>query len=221
LTRFALAASIVVTCCAGLQAASTVLHGMAEASADSLRAERLYRASLIADGWSAQAHFGYGAWLYARGRAAESLPHMRYAVAHGINSSTCFARLAAAETEAGDADASERTLALAVRVYPRSVFLRVRHALALEGAGRADDAALEMSAAELINSREARGWQQLIFNDIDAAIVAAKSDINHVALPGELQPEDGVFAVMQENERRFPESVNTGWRAQMRSFKVQ
>jgi len=221
LTRLALAASIVVACCAGLQAAGTILHGMAQSSADPSRAERLYKASLLADGWSAQAHFGYGMWLYARGHTAESLPHMRYAVAHGLNSSTCFARLAAIETEAGETHAAERTLALAVRVYPRSVFLRVRHSLALEAVGRADEAALEMSAAKLIDSRMAAGWRQLIFNDIDAAIVAAKSDPERVAMPGELQPEDAVFAVLQENERRFPEFANTGWRAQMRSFKVQ
>jgi hypothetical protein len=80
---------------------------------------------------------------------------------------------------------------------------------------------LEISAAELINSRSARGWRQLIFNDIDAAVVAAKGDPTGVAMPGELQPEDAVFAVLQENERRFPGSANTGWRAQMRSFKMQ
>jgi O-antigen ligase len=221
LTRFALAASLVVTCCVGLHATGTILHGMAESSANRARAEQLYKASLVANGWSAQAHFGYGTWLYSQGRAAESLTHLRYAAAHGLNSSTCLARLAAAETEAGDASASEQTLALAVRVYPRSVFLRVRHALALEGAGRKEDAALEISAAELIDSRAAGGWRQLIFNDIDAAIVAAKSDPARVAMPGELQPEDAVFAVLQENERRFPESAKTGWRAQMRSFNTQ
>lgn len=217
----ALAASLVVACCAGLRAAGTVLHGMAQSSADPARAERLYKASLAADGWSAQTHFGYGLWLYARGRAADSLPHLRYAAVHGFNSSTCLARLAAAETEAGDVAAAERTLALAVRAYPRSIFLRVRHALAFEGLKRTDDAALEISAAELINSRLTRGWRQLIFNDIDAAVAAAKGDPERVAMPGELQPEDAVFVVLQENERRFPESANKGWRAQMRSSKMQ
>jgi O-antigen ligase len=219
--RLALAASLVVTICAGLQAAGANLHGMAEASANPVRAERLYKASLAANGWSAQAHFGYGSWLYARGRAADSLTHLRYSTAHGLNSSTCFARLAAAEGEAGDDAAAERTLAEGVRAYPRSVFLRVRHAFALEGAGRAGDAALEMSAAELIDSRAARGWRQLIFNDIDAAAVAAKDDPARVAMPGELQPEDAVFAVLQENERRFPALANTGWRARVRNFKVR
>ena len=221
LVHSALAASLAVTCCVGLHAAGTLLHGVAQTSADPARAERLYKASLVADGGSAQPHFGYGYWLYSQGRAADSLPHLRYAVARGLNNSTCFARLAAAEGEAGDAEAAERTLALAVRAYPRSVFLRVRHALALEALKRSEDAALEISAAELIDSRAARGWRQLIFNDIDAAIVAAKGDPAGVALPGELQPSDAVFAVLQENERRFPESANTGWRAQMRSFKMQ
>jgi O-antigen ligase len=221
LIHSALAASLVVACCAALRAAGTVLHGLAQTSADPASAERLYRASLVADGWSAQTHFGYGLWLYARGRAADSLPHLRYAAARGFNSSTCLARLAAAETEAGDVRAAEHTLALAVRAYPRSVFLRVRHALALEGLERSGDAALEISAAELIDSRSARGWRQLIFNDIDAAVVAAKGDPAGVAMPGELQPEDAVFAVLQENERRFPESANKGWRAQMRSSKMQ
>lgn len=221
LLHSALAASLVVTCCAALRAAGTVLHGMAQSSTDGARAESLYKASLFADGWSAQAHFGYGAWLYARGRAADSLPHLRYATARGFNSSTCLARLAVAEAETGDAEAAERTLALAVRAYPRSVFLRVRHALALEGLKRPREAELEISAAELVDSRATHGWRQLIFNDIDAAVVAAKGDPIGIAMPGELQPEDAVFAVLQENERRFPESANTGWRAQMRTFKMQ
>jgi tetratricopeptide (TPR) repeat protein len=221
LLHTALAVSLVVTCCAALRAAGAVLHGMAQTSADRARAERLYRASLAADRWSAQTHFGYGSWLYAQGRASDAVPHLRYAAERGYNSSTCFARLAAAENEAGDAAAAERTLALAVRAYPRSVFLRVRHALALEGSKRSDEAALEIDAAELIDSRSARGWRQLIFNDIDAAIVAAKGDPARVAMPGQLQPGDAVFAVLQENERRFPEFANTGWRAQMRAFKMQ
>lgn len=221
LLHSALAVSLVVTCCAALRAAGTVLHGMAQTSADPARAESLYRASLAADGWSAQTHFGYGLWLYAQNRAGDSLPHLRYAAAQGYNTSTCLARVAAAEAEAGDAAASERTLALAVRAYPRSIFLRVRHALALEDLKRPDDAALEISAAELINSRTTSGWRQLIFNDIDAADAAARRDREGVASPGELQPEDAVFAVLQENERRFPEHAKTGWRAQMRSFKMQ
>jgi hypothetical protein len=92
--------------------------------------------------------------------------------------------------------------------------------LALSSVGRDHEAGLEMSAAILIDSRCARGWQQLIENDIDAAIAASKRDPGIVARPGELKPEDAVFAVLEENEKRFPEAVNSGWRAQMRSIEL-
>ena len=42
-------------------------------------------------------------------------------------------------------------------------------------------------------------------------------DPKSAAVPGELEPEDAVFAVLKENERRFPWAVHTGWRARMRS----
>ena len=78
-----------------------------------------------------------------------------------------------------------------------------------------------MRAALLLDSRAARGWRRLIDDDIDAAIVAAKRDPSEVAMPGELQPEDAVFAVLEENERRFPEAVTSGWRARMRNQPAQ
>ena len=125
-----------------------------------------------------------------------------------------------AESNAGELDAAERTLSEGVRVYPRSVFLRARHAAALRRLGRYREADMEMTAALLLDSRAARGWQRLIEDDIDAAIVAAKRDPSAVAMPGELQPEDAVFAVLEENERRFPSAVSTGWRARMRTIEI-
>jgi hypothetical protein len=55
-------------------------------------------------------------------RAREAVPHLRYGVANGFNTSDCFVSLAAAEAEAGDLQAAEATLRYAVKVYPRSVF---------------------------------------------------------------------------------------------------
>jgi hypothetical protein len=77
-----------------------------------------------------------------------------------------------------------------------------------------------MAAALLIDSRGARGWQQLIERDIDPAVEAARRD-SGIAMPGDLAPQEGVYAVLDENARRFPASVNTGWRARMRSHNLQ
>jgi O-antigen ligase len=204
-----------------LQAAGSLAHGVARGTREPALAESRFRAALALDPLDAATHFSYGSWLYARGRDAESVEHLRYAVERGFNTSTCYQRLAAAQDGSGDPEGAERTLAFAARVYPRSVFLRVRHAAALRRVGRVDEAELEMTSARLINSFMARGWQQLIENDIDAAVAAAKGDPRRVCMPGRLMPQDAVFAVLEENLRRFPEAATKGWRAQVGSFKPQ
>ena len=202
------------------QAVHVQLIAAAEASADDSRAESLYRSALAVNPFNAAAHYGYGVWLVVRGREREAVPHLRYGVARGFNTSTCYAYLAGAESNSGEAEAAERTLAEGARAFPRSVFMRVRHAAELARLGRSDEAEMEMSAALLLDSRAARGWRLLIDEDIDAAVAEAKRD-PAVPMPGELQPGDAVFAVLEENERRFPEAATSGWRANMRNRPAQ
>ena len=194
------------------QASGSMLQSVAERSADAATRERYYRASLNVYPANTAAHFGYGLWLYSEGRAIESLPFLRHAVERGFNSSISYAYLAGAQGSAGNLDEAERTLATAVRVYPACVFLLVRHAAALERNGRDTESQEVFSRALSLDPRAARGWRQLIDNDIDAAYLAAKQDPN-IALPGELYPNAAVFEVLQENEQRFPGFSNTGWRA--------
>lgn len=203
-----------------LQGANSVALAIARGTRDTSLAESRYKLALALNPLDAATRFSYGSWLYAHRRDAESVEHLRYAIARGFNTSTCFQYLAAAEEGSGDMAGAERTLAYGVRVYPRSVFLRARHAAALRRVGRADDAELEMAAAQLIDSSSARGWQQLIENDIDAAVAASKSDPS-VAKPGDLMPKDAVFAVLDDNLRRFPDAAKSGWRAQVGSFKLK
>jgi O-antigen ligase len=202
------------------QAAGSMLQSVAESSADAAMTEHYYRASLQVYPANTAAHFGYGLWLYSKGRSTESVPYLRHAVERGFNSSICYAYLAGAHESAGNLDEAERTLATAVRVYPASVFLLVRQAAVLARKGRDADSEITFSRALSLDSRGARGWRQLIDNDIDAAYVAAKQDGN-IALPGELAPEAAVFQVLQENEQRFPGALHTGSRARMRAKQFQ
>ena len=80
----------------------------------------------------------------------------------------------------------------------------------------AQEAQAEFCRAVSIDSQKALGWRELIDNDIDAALQTAQQN-NSIAMPGELSPEISVLAIMQENEHRFPDHVNTGFRARMRS----
>ena len=189
-------------------------QGLAEGSSGNT--EQYYRASIKLFPANAGTHFSYGMWLHANNRSAEGVPHLRYALSRGFNSSINYACLAAAEEAAGDLPAAERTLSTAVHVYPASVFLLVKDSDALRRLGQDKEADIRFEKAFALDSRAARGWQQLITNDIDAAFSAAKQDSN-IALPQELSPEIAVIAVLRENERRFPQFANTGWRARMRS----
>jgi tetratricopeptide (TPR) repeat protein len=210
------AAMLLVVAVFSAQATGTILHGLAQGKAEPADAERYYRASLTAFPSSTATYFSYGLWLHNQRREAEAVSHLTYAVEHGFNSSICYAYLAGAQDSAGNQLAAEQTLGNAVRVYPVSVFLLVRHSVALKRTGRGEEAGTEFARALKLDPRAARGWQQLIENDIDAALVAAKQD-STIALPGELVPEAAVFEILQENEQRFPATVDKGWRIRMRT----
>jgi len=188
-------------CGMSAQAANVLLHGLAYSTAELTRADSFYRSALSWNPYDAATHFTYGTWLLSHERAGEAVPHLRFAAENGFNSSLCYAYLVAAETSAGDLKAAEQTLSRAVKVYPRSVFLRVRYAAALSKLGREQEAGQEYAAALAVNAKAARGWYELIFHGLDAAGAAARQDAN-IALPGELQPEGCVFVILDENNER-------------------
>jgi O-antigen ligase len=184
----------------GAQGVSTIMHGAAQRWASSrAQAEQFYTNALAFNPFDAAAHFDYGLWLYYEKRAGEAVPHLRYATERGINASVCYAYLAAAETASGDTSAAEQTLAHASSVYPRSVFLRVRHAVALTALGRDEAAGREFAVALSLDPRTARGWLELMKVGVDEAKVTAHND-KSVAMPGELYPENCIFAVIAEFE---------------------
>jgi len=200
----------------GVQATGIVVEGMAEAGVSEAQTESYYRKSLAIYPFNLSAQFSYGMWLYGSRRPNEALPYLRNSLVHGLNSSVCFEYLAAAEDTAGKWLEAEQTLARAVQVYPRSVFLLVRHSVALEKIGRTQQAKVEFERAQAIDLPAARGWQRLIVDDLEAAHAAAQKD-SQIDAPRNLAPEGAVFAILQENEMRNPKLAAEGWRKRMRS----
>jgi len=194
--------AFVMLCGMGAQAMNSYLHGASLASRDASVADHNYRLALRWNPFDAATHYNYGVWLYYQNRSNEAVPHLRYATAQGFNASICYAYLVNAETAARDGEGVEKTLSYAVGVYPRSVFLRTSYAAAIANTGNSEEAEREFQRALAIDPRAARGWWQLIRFDIDRATLAAQRDPQHVAMPGELLPEDCVFAVLRENKRR-------------------
>ena len=202
---------------AGLQAMNGVTHAWAQTSTTPSQAESFYRHSLRFNPFDAASHFDYGSLLYQQRRYNEAVEHLQYAVDHGFNTSTSYAMLAAAEEAAGNAVSSERTLAVAAKAYPRSVFILVRHAAALGRVGKSTESEEQFSQALALDPRAARGWYQLINFDIDAALSAAQKD-SSLAKPGELKPQTAIYVVLKENERRLNIPATSGWRGRVGAF---
>jgi Tfp pilus assembly protein PilF len=165
--------------------------------------EILFRKALSWNGYDGPTHFDFGAWLYGKKRYSEALPHLRLATERGLNSSTCYALLAGAEAAAGETHAAEQTLAKAVRIYPRSVFLRVRQAIALAEAGKPDEASRVYGTALTLDPRAARGWRQLMCFGPDSAYTAANLD-NRILSPKDLRPASWAYPAIAEHATRPP-----------------
>lgn len=205
----AFAFSLLMLFAMSAQSLNVLMNGAAEASSDAALAESRYRSAIFWNPYDAAARFNYGMWLYYQGRAGEAAPHIRFGIENGINTSTCYVYLAAAQVAAGDMEASEATLSRAIEVYPRSVFLRVRHASALAALGRHQEAQSEYATALSIDERVARGWWQLICFGKKAATRAAMREPQSFTWPGELLPWEAARFVVDENKRRPPAGCNS------------
>jgi len=187
---------------------SSTLHAMAliGSQGDDARtqpAEHFFRQALSWNPYDAPTHFDFGGWLYGKHRYEEAVQHLRFATKHGFNSSTCYAFLAGAEAASHDTTAAEQTLAMAVSVYPRSVFLRVRHSIALAEAGRALEAAREYETAVSTDALAARGWRQLMCFGPDSAYAAAQAD-SSISPPKKLAPQSWAYPAIAEHATRPP-----------------
>ncbi len=189
-----------------VQAANVLLHGAAQESRDARSAESFYRSALFWNPYDGATHISFGTRLLYEKRYAEAIPHLRYGLEHGMNTSVCYASLAVAQAKTGQLEAAEQTLTQALKVYPRSVFLRARHAAALFALGKREAAEDELQRARAIYAPAARGWQELINSGKDAATMAARND-PQVTAPGFLVPSDAVFLILFENGERPPSVV--------------
>jgi len=122
-------------------------------------------------------------------------------IERGIGVSITYSDLAKYQASAGDQAAAEKTLNEAIKIFPRSVFLRVRFATFLEDAGKPAEAAAQMEFARTIDAKHANGWYQIIRNGSVAAFYAAKADPS-LAAPAELLPYNAVLEYL--DERRIP-----------------
>ncbi len=202
------ACALLLLSCFSMQAISSTLHGTAQWGKDRVRSEQLYEAALSWNAYDPVNHYNYGIFLLANDQASKAVPHLRYAVERGFNSSLCYGYLVTAEIKAGDLAAAERTLSAALGAYPKSTFVRVRYANVLTQLGQLEKGAKQYEAALSLSGRMARGWWQLVDLGLEGATAAARNDAN-IALPGELQPELCIFTVIDVSKKPAAASASS------------
>lgn len=177
----------------------------AEKAEDFAVAEDFYRQALRLNPRNASAYFSYGQNLYFKKQPEKAVSMLEKAIANGLDASIAYSYLASAHTAAQNAQAAEETIAEALRIYPRSIFLRVRYAALLEKKGATEKSGEQMEIARRLDDRQANGWRELINSGAPASALKARND-EKITAPHNLLPTGALYAVLDEQavENRFP-----------------
>ncbi|MFN0279952.1 MAG: O-antigen ligase family protein [Pyrinomonadaceae bacterium] len=175
-----------------LKAAAEYYVFKADRASDTESALKLYYRAVSLDPDYAAAYLRGSGRSYVEKDFAGCAKQLRTAINQGLGVVITYSALAECETKMGDMAAAERTFKKALKIFPRSVFLRVRYALFLNDEGRSDDSAKEISTARTIDSRQTDGWLNLITIGSVRAFYAAQTNPN-LAPPAELLPADAVL----------------------------
>lgn len=202
---FALSLAVVFFAFALTANLSNYYVSCAEGTEDFAEAEHFYQQAIMLDPQNASAYFSYGQQLYFKKQPEKAVPMLKNTIEKGLDASIVYSYLASAHAAAQNAEAAEETIAEAIKIYPRSVFLRVRYAALLEKRGDVFNSGEQLEIAHRLDDRQANGWQQFITKGAVAAAINARNDEKTLP-PHELLPTSCMYAVLDEQsvENRFP-----------------
>lgn len=138
-----------------------------------------------------------GAWLSLAARYASMNDYQNAAFAtqkgidNGIGMSLTYSQLATQYKMAGLPDKAVEAYREGIRVYPRSIYMRIEAAEYFASVGLNDEAKANTDAAFAINAKDAEGWIRLIRYGGNRAFHMAKED-GMSTTPAELLPQNTV-----------------------------
>ncbi|HUR98093.1 MAG TPA: O-antigen ligase family protein [Pyrinomonadaceae bacterium] len=132
--------------------------------------------------------FYYGQQLYLRGRDEEAIPQFKFAIDSGLANSTALFALAKMHERAGHTGDALAAFEEALRIFPRSVFLKTAFASFLRERGDYGRADAEYEGALLINEKQARSWQLAHDEGLERLVHISRTDQRYLS-PFDLKPE--------------------------------
>ncbi len=200
----ALIACVSLTVFSALKATSQYLVYQAEREADFETAQTFYRNAIALDAANVSADFSFGIRLFGAGKYVQSAEEFRQSVNKGFNDSVSYSYLISAQTLAKQPQKALNTASEAVRIFPYSVFLRVRFAALLNKFDEKDEAENQLNIAAQIDKKQAETWHRLINEGSLKATQAASVD-KQISTLDKLVPAQAVYAVLAEREILHPE----------------
>jgi len=144
--------------------------------------------------------FYYGQQLDLAGQGAEAVPQMRLAIDNGLATSTAYFNLLSVLMRGGRVDEARGTFDEALRVYPRSVFLRTAFASFLKRSGEIVQADAEYQKAVEIDPKQARSWQLAHDEGLEKLVQRARVDDNYLS-PFDLKPDSATLFLANSQRR--------------------
>lgn len=200
----ALVLCLSLTIFSSFKAASHYFVYEGERQNDFETAQSYFEQAARLDPANGSANFSYGLRLLSENRYRESAAQLRAAVKKGLNTTICYSYLISAQSLSNEFEQAKETNAEAVRIFPYSVFIRVRYASLLEKLNLQDESVKQYELARQLDGKQAETWRLLINNGALAASERARTDKGILNLM-ELQPAPALYAVLTEREILYPE----------------
>jgi Tfp pilus assembly protein PilF len=175
-------------------------------STEETEAEQYFQKAIALDAQDASIRYYYGLQLYVWERPAEAIPQMRLAIDKGFAVSVSYFNLASAQIVSKKSVEAEKTFIEALKIYPRSVFLRTAYAAFLKEKGKDSEWQTEYEKASQVNPTQAKSWWIAHTEGINNLTQLENRD-KSVVKAMELLPNEGIYALLDFQRRFHPNLV--------------
>ncbi len=204
----ALVASLSLTVFSALKATSQYLTYLAERQQNFETAKTYYENAIMLDPANAAAESSFGARLLGENNYQESAAHFQKSVEKGLNDSISYSYLITAQTLANEPQQALDTTSEAVKIFPYSVFMRVRYAALLDNFNEKAESAKQLKIARQLDKKQSETWWLLMkYGSLKASQESrTNKDISSLE---KLTPNSGVYAVLAERQIIHPDEKPT------------
>jgi len=185
----------------GVRGASLMYLQFALTSSEDAQAEQYFQKAIALDGQDGMFRYYYGVTLFNGERAEEAIPQLRLAIEKGTATSISYFHLASAQIVSHKPFEAEQTFTEALRVYPRSVFLRTAFATFLTENGKTSESQIEYEKAFRVNAEQAKSWLVAHTEGMKKLSQNGARDKSFVEAM-ELKPTEGIYALL-DFQRQF------------------